>query len=123
MKLLETLWNVATKPTIEDLQGEFDVIVHSGVFRCFSWYYKIWKKVINTFVGYNIQNNNVTGHFSICLGKETSFDYNVSGNGKKWRGLKDEIRKVNDHFFIGKILVKNKFYGYFSLTKTKAARS
>lgn len=127
---LNDQWEIATKPTVKDLRGEFRVDILSGIFVPWAWQFKTWTKQFGAKkegpfkfpCNYNIQDEKACGYFHLLSGEDKYlFDYDLPQNSKAWRRLRDEVRKVTDSYFIGKIYMRfwgrYRFMGYFSLTR------
>ena len=132
---LDEMWEKATLPEIEKLEGEHTVSISSG----FGWFpakfVKTWTKVIcrpsttkgdwfRITRGYNLVNKKITGEFTVfgdLKNKCLELFYDLPTNRRFWRRCNDRIRRVDEKTLIGQVYFrfwhKHKFAGYFILEK------
>lgn len=132
------VWEGASFPTTEQLQGHFEVDIVTGLFRAITPFARQWEKRITSNIGWNTINDKVTGKFDIVhdeicpeAGSEvnpelmggTFLDYREDQTPWYWGRLRDEMRTVTKNYHIGKIWFRMqenyKFMGFFLLTDIK----
>ena len=78
-------WSMASAPTQEELQGEFEVKILTGFFKKIN-ITKEWTKKMKGQIGHNIRDGKKSGVFiQYHRGNSTLLDYNVRNNNFIWR--------------------------------------
>lgn len=134
---LNKMWEKATLPDIETLDGKYTVSIASGVGWLPAKFINTWTKIIYTLTtkdgfgcmpkGFNIVNHKKTGKFTVFTDLDNRclelFYNNTPSNPKFWRQCKDYVRRVDDKALLGKIYFrfwkKYRFVGFFILTKIR----
>jgi hypothetical protein len=121
---LDEIWEVGTRPDLEQFYGKFNVGILSGIFRILNFRYKSWYKDIGLTFGKNIRNGKKEGYFyKHYTSEKCILDYDLSDNNVTWNRLNDHVKQLTPDYFIGKIYFKlwgkYRFMGYFSLTRVK----